>query len=120
MGKGKNEVERRKENEGWKFERVGVGNKARTILYFYNSSKLGKLLAFNFFFLKRYFVNIKIYLCGCCFSSAFPLDNETHFLFIWWKFDFFEKRLGVATYFYFIFEGKNKIRKKKKNPKYDS
>ena len=30
----------------------------------------------------------------------------------------FRKRLGVTTYFYFIFEGKNKIRKK--NPKCDS
>ena len=45
----------------------------------------------------------------------------------WWKLVFFilfgenlifRKKLGVATYFYFIFKGKNKIRKK--NPKCDS
>ena len=62
-----------------------------------------------------------INLCGkwvvdLHFSRAFPLDGET--CFIWFGENLiFRKRLGVTTYFYFIFEGKNKIRNK--NPKCD-
>ena len=62
-----------------------------------------------------------INLCGkwvvdLHFSRAFPLDGETRFFFCE-NLIFFEKRLRVTTYFYFIFEGKNKIRNK--NPKCD-
>ena len=46
------------------------------------------------------------------------LNGETRLLFLFGENLIFRKRLGVATYFCFIFEGKNKIRKK--NPKYDS
>ena len=48
---------------------------------------------------------------------AFPLDGAIRFLFIE-KYDFY-KRLGVATYFYFIFKGK-KQNKKEKTFKCDS
>ena len=50
--------------------------------------------------------------------NVFPLNDKTSFFICLMKIWFFFKRLGVTTYFCFIFEGKNKIRKK--NPKCDS
>ena len=44
------------------------------------------------------------------FLRVFPLDGETRFLF--GENLIFKKRLGVATYFCFIFLRENKIRKK--------
>ena len=52
------------------------------------------------------------------FSCAFPLDGVTRFFYLFSEELIFRKKLGVTTYFYFIFEGKNKIRKK--NPKCNS
>ena len=52
-----------------------------------------------------------------CFSRAFPLDDMTRFSFICENL-IFRKRLGIATYFCFIFKGENKIRNK--NLKCDS
>ena len=51
------------------------------------------------------------------FSHASLLNNDTRFLFICENL-IFRKRHGVATYFSFIFKGKNKIRNK--NIKCDS
>ena len=54
--------------------------------------------------------------CGPRIShDAFPLDGKTYFLFLFGENLIFRKKLGVATYFCFIFEGKNKIRKKNPN-----
>ena len=51
--------------------------------------------------------------------DAFPLDDETSFFHLFSKKLIFRKRLGVATYFCFIFFFKGK-QNKKENPKRDS
>ena len=52
--------------------------------------------------------------CGPCISlDAFPLDGETRYLFLFGKKLIFRKRLGVTTYFCFIFL-KEKQNKKEK------
>ena len=55
------------------------------------------------------------------FCDAFPLDDTTHFLFIWWKFDFFfffiEKDLESPLIFVLFLKGKQN---KKETPKCNS
>ena len=60
----------------------------------------------------------KGYVDSAFHTIRFLLNDETRLLFLFGENLIFRKRLGVTTYFCFIFEGKNKIRKK--NPKYDS
>ena len=52
-----------------------------------------------------------------CMMCSHSMAKLAFFYLFGENYDFY-KRLGVATYFCFIFKGKNKIRKK--NPKYDS
>ena len=48
--------------------------------------------------------------CGPRIShDAFPLDNETRFLFIWWKIWFFlEKIWSRHLFLFYFFKGKTK------------
>ena len=61
---------------------------------------------------------IIISICGPRIFKCVPTRRRDSLFYLFSKKLIFRKRLRVATYFCFIFEGKNKIRKK--NPKCDS